>query len=57
MALAPTAKPFLTGGLQDSAVDAGLQKFIPEVWGASVQDYMEKALVYGGLANTRFFSI
>ena len=41
MALAPTAKPFLTGGLQDSAVDAGLQKFIPEVWGASVQDYME----------------
>ena len=51
MALAPTAKPFLTGGLQDSSVDSGLHNFIPEVWGASVQDYMKKALVYGSLAN------
>lgn len=51
MALAPAYNAFLTGGLQDSAVDAGLQKFIPEIWGASVQDYMEKALVYGNLAN------
>ena len=51
MALAPTTKPYLTGGLQDSAVDAGLQKFVPEIWGAAIQDYMEKKLVVGGMAQ------
>jgi len=51
MALAPSIKPFLTGGLQDSAVDAGLQKFVPEVWGDSVMDYMEKKLIVGSLAQ------
>ena len=51
MALAPSAKPFLTGGLQDSAVDAGLQKFVPEIWGQAIMDYMEKTLVLGNLAQ------
>ena len=51
MALVPSAKPFLSGGLQDSSSNAGLQKFIPEVWGASIKDYMEKALVFGNLAS------
>ena len=51
MALAPSAKPFLTGGLQDSAVDAGLQKFVPEIWGESVMDYMEKKLIVGSFAQ------
>ena len=50
MALAPTSNQFLTAGLQDSSVDSGLHNFIPEIWGASVKDYMEKALVYGNLA-------
>ena len=51
MSLAPTNKPYLTGGLQDSAVDAGLQKFVPEIWGESIKDYMEKKLVVGSLAQ------
>ena len=51
MSLAPNTKPYLTGGLQDSAVDAGLQKFVPEIWGAAVQDYMEKKLIVGGMAQ------
>ena len=51
MALAPSTKPFLTGGLRDSAVDAGLQKFVPEIWGEAVQDYMEKKLVVGSMAQ------
>ena len=51
MALAPTSNPFLTGGLQDTDHKAGLQKFVPEVWGMAVQDYMEKALVFGKLCN------
>ena len=51
MGLAPTNKPYLTGGLQDSAVDAGLQKFVPEIWGESIKDYMEKKLVVGSMAQ------
>ena len=51
MSLAPNTKPYLTGGLQDSAVDAGLQKFVPEIWGAAIQDYMTKELVVGGMAQ------
>jgi hypothetical protein len=51
MALAPNTKPYLTGGLQDSAVDAGLQKFVPEIWGEAIMDYMEKKLVVGSLAQ------
>jgi len=51
MAIAPTSNQFLTGGLQDSNVRAGLQKFVPEVWGMAVRDYMEKNLVYGNLAT------
>ena len=42
----------LAGGLQDSdSATATLQEFIPEVWGASIMDYMEKNLVFGGMAN------
>tara|TARA_R100000278_G_scaffold114007_2_gene92387 strand:+ start:519 stop:1574 length:1056 start_codon:yes stop_codon:yes gene_type:complete len=40
---------FLSAGLQDST--AALDKFIPEIWGAAVQDYFEKKLVFGSLAN------
>ena len=50
MALVPTAKPFLSGGLADTS-NSGLDKFIPEIWGASIKDYMEKALVFGNLAT------
>ena len=51
MALAPTNAVALAGGLQDSGVDATLQNFIPEVWGASIMDYMEKNLVFAKLAT------
>jgi len=51
MALAPSAKPFLTGGLRDTSGDSGLQKFIPEIWGMAVKDYYEKNLVFGKLAT------
>jgi len=51
MALAPTNNVALAGGLQDSGVDATLQHFIPEVWGASIMDYMEKNLVFAKLAT------
>lgn len=51
MALAPTNNVALAGGLRDTGVDSTLQNFIPEVWGASIMDYMEKSLVYGALAN------
>ena len=40
---------YLSGGLQDST--AALDKFIPQIWGAALQDYMEKNLVFGALAN------
>ena len=51
MALAPTNAVALAGGLQDSGVDATLQNFIPEIWGASIMDYMEKNLVFAKLAT------
>ena len=52
MALAPTTNVGLAGGLQDTGVvDATLQYFIPEVWGASIKDYMEKNLVFAKLAT------
>ena len=51
MALAPSLKPFLTGGLRDTSGDSGLQKFIPEIWGMAVKDYYEKNLVFGKLAT------
>ena len=51
MAIAPTSNQFFTGGLQDTDAKAGLQKFVPEVWGAAVKDYMEKNLVFGNLAT------
>ena len=52
MALAPTNAVGLAGGLQDTGVvDATLQYFIPEVWGQSIQDYMEKNLVFGSLCQ------
>ena len=52
MALAPTTGVGLAGGLQDTGVvDASLQFFIPEVWGASIMDYMEKNLVFAKLAT------
>ena len=51
MALAGTNNVALAGGLQDSGVEASLQNFIPEVWGASIMDYMEKNLVFAKLAT------
>ena len=51
MALAPSTKPFLTGGVRDTSADSGLQKFIPEIWGMAVKDYMEKNLVVGNIAR------
>lgn len=49
--LAPTNNVGMAGGLRDTDADhATLQEFIPEVWGASIQDYMEKNLVWGNLA-------
>tara|TARA_R110002074_G_scaffold15898_5_gene53825 strand:- start:334 stop:1383 length:1050 start_codon:yes stop_codon:yes gene_type:complete len=51
MAFAPTNKALLAGGIRDTGVKAGLQKFIPEVWGESIKDYMEKKLVVGGMAR------
>lgn len=44
------SKKILSGGLQDQT-NAVLDKFIPEIWGASLQDYFEKNLVFGALAN------
>ena len=50
--LAGTNNVALAGGLQDSdSATASLQEFIHEVWGASIQDYMEKNLVFAKLAN------
>lgn len=50
--LAGTNNVALAGGLQDSdSATASLQEFIPEVWGASIQDYMEKNLVFAKLAT------
>ena len=50
--LASTNNVTLAGGLRDSdSATATLQHFIPEVWGASIMDYMEKNLVFGALAN------
>ena len=49
--LAGTNNVALAGGLRDSGNEAGLQEFIPEVWGASIQDYMEKSLVFAKLAT------
>tara|TARA_R100000234_G_C5003493_1_gene181471 strand:- start:1832 stop:2911 length:1080 start_codon:yes stop_codon:yes gene_type:complete len=51
MALAGTNNVALAGGIRDTGVEATLQNFIPEVWGASIMDYMEKNLVFGALAN------
>ena len=51
MALAGTNAITLAGGLQDSGVEASLQNFIPEIWGASIMDYMEKNLVFAALAT------
>tara|TARA_Y100000401_G_scaffold20699_1_gene13854 strand:- start:8520 stop:9593 length:1074 start_codon:yes stop_codon:yes gene_type:complete len=55
MSLNPNAKPFLSGGLgldhTSDGADAPLGVFVPEVWGASIKDYMEKNLVFGSLAN------
>ena len=51
MALDPTNNVALAGGLGDTGVDSGLQNFVPEIWGASIMDYMEKNLVFGALAN------
>ena len=44
------SKLALSGGLQDST-NAVLDKFIPEIWGVALQDYFEKNLVFGSLAN------
>ena len=50
--LSATNNVTLAGGLQDDdAATATLQEFIPEVWGASIMDYMEKSLVFGKLSN------
>lgn len=50
--LSGTNNVTLAGGLQDTdSATATLQHFIPEVWGASIMDYMEKSLVFGAIAN------
>ncbi len=51
MSFAPTNKALHTGGIQDTGAAAGLQKFVPEIWGESIKDYMEKKLVLGGIAR------
>ena len=51
MALAGTNNITAAGGLQDSGVEASLQNFIPEIWGASIMDYMTKSLVFANLAT------
>ena len=51
MDLANTNNVALAGGLRDAGEEAGLKFFIPEIWGASIMDYMEKNLVFGALAN------
>ena len=51
MALAGTNNITAAGGLQDSGVEASLQNFIPEIWGASIMDYMTKNLVFANLAT------
>ena len=52
MNLAGTNNVALAGGLRDTdSATAGLQEFIPEVWGAAIMDYMEKNLVFGAMAN------
>lgn len=51
MALAGTNNVALAGGIRDTGVEATLQNFIPEVWGDSIMDYMEKNLVFGALAK------
>ena len=48
--MAISNKTFMSGGLGDTTA-AALDKFIPEIWGASIMDYMEKNLVFGSLAN------
>jgi len=50
-ALAPTNNVAMAGGLGDTGVDSTLDSFVPEVWGQSIMDYMEKNLVFGALAN------
>ena len=43
MGLSSTNNVTLAGGLRDTdAATSSLQEFIPEIWGASIQDYMEK---------------
>ena len=44
------SKKILSGGLQDST-NAVLDKFIPAIWGTAIQDYFEKNLVFGAIAN------
>lgn len=51
MALAGTNNVALAGGIRDTGVEAAMQNFIPEVWGESIMDYMEKNLVFGALAQ------
>ena len=51
MALTPTNAGQYGGGIRDTGVKATLQNFIPEIWGASIQDYMTKNLVLGSLAT------
>ena len=42
----------LAGGLRDQdTATSSLQEFIPEIWGASIMDYMEKNLTVAKLAN------
>ena len=51
MALSGTNNVALAGGITDTGVEATLQHFIPEIWGQSIMDYMEKNLVFGALAQ------
>ena len=50
--LASTNNVALAGGLRDTdAATASLQEFIPEIWGQSIMDYMEKNLTFAKLAT------
>ena len=52
MPLSATTNVTLAGGLRDQdAATSSLSEFIPEIWGASIMDYMEKNLTVAKLAT------
>ena len=52
----PLASNMLIGGVNSSSTmgadaDTLALEFVPEIWGAAIQDYMTKKLVVGGMAQ------